>query len=116
MKLENIWRKDVRLAIQGTLDFRCIPQFHPKKNTGVSLLPTIIVEEVLEFHISSEYRYPEGSNSVAFPKGYQYLSYMNSQLSKNTTARCQEDCPNFKPEHIFVQEEPGKQLGNAASF
>jgi len=50
---------------------------------------------------SSEYRYPEESMSVAFPKGYQYLSYMHSQLSKNTTARCQEDCPYFNPERHF---------------
>jgi hypothetical protein len=53
-KLENICRKDVRFAIRGTLEIRCIRQFHPKKKNDVSLLRTIIVEEVLEFHIRKD--------------------------------------------------------------
>jgi hypothetical protein len=54
MKLENICRKDVRFAMRSTLDFRCILQFYPKKNIGVLLLPTIIVEEVLELDIRKD--------------------------------------------------------------
>jgi hypothetical protein len=112
MKLENICRKDVRFATRVTLDFRCIPQFHPKKNTGVSLVPTIIVEEVLEFHIRKdncyEYRYPEGSISLTVLEAYQYLTYKHSQLPKNTAVRCQENCPYFNPKRHFLARRAKK--------
>jgi len=74
MKLENICRKDVRFAIRVTLDFRCITQYHPKKNIGVSLLPTIIVEEVLEFHIRKDISITAMS-TVILKEGHQYHCY-----------------------------------------
>ena len=46
-------------------------------------------------------RCPEGSISLTFSKAYQYLSYKHSQLPKDTTARCREDCPYFNHERHF---------------
>jgi hypothetical protein len=45
---------------------------------------------------------------LTFLEAYQYLSYKHSQLPKNTTARCQEDCPYFNPKCHFLARRAKK--------
>jgi len=123
MKLENMCRKDVRLAIRGTLDFRCIPQFHPKKNISVSLLRTIIVEEVLEFHIGMDISITVVSTVILkeasvwhFLKDISILAIYTLRCRRIPQLDIRKTVPLSIPSAIFVQEEPEKQPGNGASF
>jgi hypothetical protein len=123
MKLENICRQDVRFAIRDTLDFRCIPQFHPKKNIVMSFLRTIIVEEVLEFHTRKDISVTVLS-TVVLKEASVWHSLKDISILAICTLSCRripqldvrKTVPISIPSAIFLQEEPLKQLGNGASF